>query len=204
MRRIPRIVMLATLIAIAPAISGCADFDLDKLDVFHLNEKKKLPGKRELLFPNGVPGVSQGIPPEYQKGYQPQPDQTADAAPGQPGAAPANNANGAKPGEQRTAAVTPVESKPAPKAKPKPKPHVRHKVKRKPKPKAAEPKPVSQPQQSAPWPAPAQQQDNSAPWPAAQPSTPIIRPGRRRRPPARSRSNRTVGRGHPSAGLTRG
>ena len=167
MRRIHRIVMLATLIAIAPAISGCADLDLDKLDVFHLNDKKKLPGKRELLFPNGVPGVSQGIPPEYMKGYQSQQDQTADVAPSQPGAAPANNANA---GAQRTAAVTPVESKPAPKAKPKPKPHVRHKVKRKPKPKATEPKPVSQPQQSAPWPAPTQQ-NNAAPWPAAQPNT---------------------------------
>lgn len=178
MRRIHRIVVLATLTLIAPVITGCADFDMDKLDVFHLNEKKKLPGKRIPLFPNGVPGVSQGIPPEYMKGYQPPPDQTADGTLGQPGAAaPGTNVATAQPGEQRTAAVTPVQSKSEPKAKPKPKAPVRHKVKHKPKPKpkARAPQPVSQPQQNAPWPAPGQQppqqQNNSAPWPAPQ-STP--------------------------------
>ena len=177
MRPIHRIVVLATLVLIAPAISGCADFDLDKLDVFHLNEKKKLPGKRVLLFPNGVPGVSQGIPPEYMKGYQQQQDQAANATL-QPGAAPTNaeaaKTGGQKAGEQRTAAVTPVESKPEPKPKPKPKRHVRrkvkHKVKATAKKKATEPKSVSQPQ-PAPWPAPQPQQGNTSPWPAAQPST---------------------------------
>ena len=179
MRPIHRIVVLATLVLIVPAISGCADFDLDKLDVFHLNEKKKLPGKRVLLFPNGVPGVSQGIPPEYMKGYQQQQDQAANATL-QPGAAPTNaeaaKTGGQKAGEQRTAAVTPVESKPEPKPKPKPKPkrHVRrkvkHKVKATAKKKATEPKSVSQPQ-PAPWPAPQPQQGNTSPWPAAQPST---------------------------------
>jgi len=171
MRRIHRIVVLTTLVLIAPALAGCADFDPDKLDVFHLNEKKKLPGKRILLFPNGVPGVSQGIPPEYMKGYQPPPDQTAAGTVGQPGTAPGKNGETARTGEQRTAAVTPVQSKPAPRVKPKPKRHVvRHKVKHKPKPKTPAPQPVSQPQHNAPWPAPGQQQNNSAPWPAPQPT----------------------------------
>ena len=74
-RTIRHVVVLTVLAACAPALTACADFDLDKLDVFHLNEKKKLPGERKDVFPDGVPGVSQGIPPEYMKGNQP-----ADAA----------------------------------------------------------------------------------------------------------------------------
>ena len=71
MRRISRVVTVAMLlIGVAPLVAGCADgdFDMDKLDVLGLNKKKPLPGKREALFPNGVPGVEQGIPPEYMKG----------------------------------------------------------------------------------------------------------------------------------------
>jgi hypothetical protein len=68
MRRIHRVVMLALLIGIGPIVAGCTDFDPDKLDVLGLNQKKKLPGKRVALFPEGVPGVTQGIPPEYMKG----------------------------------------------------------------------------------------------------------------------------------------
>jgi hypothetical protein len=178
MRRIHRMFVLATLLAIAPALAGCSDFDPDKLDVFHLNDKKKLPGKREPLFPNGVPGVSQGIPPEYMKGYQQQQDQQADAALAQPGVAPGNNAAAAKPKTQKTAAVTPVETKP--KAKPKAKPRAR---KAKPKPKTktktaapAAAQPAAQPaaappppQQMPPWPAAQsqQQQGTSAPWPSS-------------------------------------
>ena len=48
-----------------PALSGCADFDLDKLDMFGLNEKKKLPGDRKEVFPGRragrYPGNSAGI-----------------------------------------------------------------------------------------------------------------------------------------------
>src|SRR5512135_493843 len=80
MRRIQRIVLVAAMVAIAPVLAGCENFDMDKLDVFGLNEKKKLPGERKPVFPEGVPGVSQGIPPEYLKGNQPPPE-TAQTAP---------------------------------------------------------------------------------------------------------------------------
>ena len=70
-RRLPRILLLVALVAITPVLAGCESFDPDRLDPFGWNAKKKLPGKRELLFPNGVPGVTQGIPPEYQAGYKP-------------------------------------------------------------------------------------------------------------------------------------
>ncbi len=143
MRRIHRIVFLITLAAALPALSGCADFDPDKLDIFGLNDKKKLPGDRKAVFPEGVPGVSQGIPPEFIKGNQPAPD-TAQSIPPEP----------EKPAAKKTAAVDPDKPK----------------IKRKPKPRTTTAAPT-QPVQSAPdpafdRPAPAAQQ------PALWPSTP--------------------------------
>ena len=94
MRRRVRIVLMAGLVALAPVLAGCENFDLDKLDVFDLNEKKKLPGERHPVFPGGVPGVTQGIPPEYLKDNQ-QPPATADVLPpaqGNPQAAVPPNA----------------------------------------------------------------------------------------------------------------
>ena len=164
MRRMHRIVLLVGLVALAPVLAGCEDFDMDKFDFFHLNEKKKLPGERKDVFPQGVPGVSQGIPPEYMKGNQPQPE-TAQAPAAEP-AAPAPSA--------KTAAIEPA-------AEPKPKP------KRKPKPRTATHQPTQitvQPaaqgqasgqQQMAPWPGtppkqPASGQSTSTdPWPSAPP-----------------------------------
>src|SRR5690349_10872487 len=115
MRRTYRVVFIAGLVALAPLLAGCADFDMDSLDIFHLNEKKKLPGERKEVFPGGVPGVTQGIPPEYMKGSQPQVDAavTPEGAPPPAGAAP--------PPAAKTAAIAPAEE-PKPKAKPKPKP----------------------------------------------------------------------------------
>ena len=165
MRRMQRIVLMTGLLALAPALVGCENFDMDKLDVFGLGDKKKLPGDRKAVFPEGVPGVSQGIPPEYIKGNQPPPD-TAQALPGEPGA----DAEPAK----KTAAIAPVEE---PKPKPKPK--------RKPKPRvniSAPVQPAAQSQSGAQapppaWPAQSQQQppqqagsgqsSNTAPWPSA-------------------------------------
>jgi len=162
MRRVHRIVLLVGLVALAPVLAGCEDFDMDKFDFLHLNDKKKLPGERKDVFPQGVPGVSQGIPPEYIKGNQPQPE-TAQAPAAEP-AAPAPSA--------KTAAIEPA-------AEPKPKP------KRKPKPRTATRQPTQitvQPaaqgqgsgqQQVAPWPGTTPQQPASGkststdPWPSA-------------------------------------
>jgi outer membrane biosynthesis protein TonB len=71
MRRMQSIVLLVALAATMPVLAGCSSLDPDQWDFFGLNEKKKLPGDRKQLFPEGVPGVSQGIPPEYVKGNQP-------------------------------------------------------------------------------------------------------------------------------------
>jgi hypothetical protein len=172
MRRKYRTVLMAGLMVLAPVLAGCSDFDMDSLDFLHLNEKKKLPGERKEVFPGGVPGVTQGIPPEYLKGNQQQadtalaPDAAAAPAPGDKAAPPAAAA--------KTAAIEPAQQ---PKVKPKPK--------RKPKPVAAKQAPTRvtvQPaaqsqgggeQKLEPWPGAAPQQpapaQSSDPWLSAPP-----------------------------------
>jgi hypothetical protein len=191
MRRMHRLAVLAVLLAAGPVLAGCEDFDPDKLDFFHLSDKKKLPGERKELFPGGVPGVTQGVPPEYLKGYQP-PADTANANETLP---PASKVN---PGDEDASAVLKPEAKTAavePAAAPKPKP------KRKPKPAtaqrapaqitvqpAASGQPAAVSQQQSPWPAPNQppqqaqspwpnsnQTNNTSPWPAAPPPAPVSR-----------------------------
>lgn len=164
MRRLPRIALLSLLVLAAPALSGCANFDPDNLDIFGLNEKKKLPGERKDLFPEGVPGVSQGIPPEYRMGAQTAPGADAAAIAPQQSAAVPVEPEKPKPAPKRTvkraapkpaatttaAPVTPVQSQSAPAAQ--------------------------TTQQQAPasaWPAPAQgttSSSGSSAWPAPQPS----------------------------------
>jgi hypothetical protein len=181
MRRWHRCVLLTALVAIAPVLAGCADFDLDKLDVFHVNDKKKLPGERHDVFPNGVPGVTQGIPPELLKSNQAAAEtgQATTALPGSnppPPAEPDNRAAAAAAGApaekpSRTAAVAPAnivpESETPEKPKHKPKPKVKAKAKAKPKPKSEPAKitiqPAARQQQQQPWPAAGQQP--AAPWP---------------------------------------
>jgi hypothetical protein len=178
MRRWNRIVLLIALVGLAPVLAACTDFDPDKLDVFNLSEKKKLPGERKPLFPEGVPGVTQGIPPEYLKGNQPSPE-TAQAAPVEPVQAD-NKAEAAEPNDKsadaplpsRTAAAGPVQVAPQPESKPKPKPKPKAKAKAKPKREpqtVAAPQPAVQQQPQAPWPEPAQQQAQPA-WPSAAPA----------------------------------
>ena len=172
MRMTTRVVVLTVLVAAAPVLSGCANFDPDSLDIFHLNEKKKLPGERKELFPGGVPGVTQGIPPEYVKGNHPPPE-TAQALQA-PAPEPSKTTEEAE-SEKKAAAAEP---------EPKPKP------KRAAKPRTASQQPAqaaSQPQQRlAPWPQqdpqpapqqaqspwPMQGQTTTAPWPSSpQPGT---------------------------------
>jgi hypothetical protein len=163
MRSIHRAAVFALLIGIAPVMAGCADgFDPDKLDILGLNQKKKLPGERHPLFPEGVPGVSQGIPPEYMKGNVAE----------QPGAAVAIDP--LKPEQAQPAQTASAEQQPA-EEKPKPKPKKR--VASKPKPTRVNVSSPSAPQPAQgaapPWPsAPPPQQAQSQPQPAQQASSP--------------------------------
>jgi hypothetical protein len=172
MRRLPRFaLLLVALVAIAPVLAGCENFDPDSLDPFGLNKKDKLPGQRELLFPEGVPGVSQGIPQQYRAGNQPPGSEdltfggNESQQAGGTAAAPATQVQQSNLG--KPVQVYQSTAKPKPKAKP------RRVVKPKPAPKPTET--ASKPQGTQePWPSSTQQQTTTqpqgtqAPWPAQQ------------------------------------
>ena len=71
MRRPQRLIAAALLVAFSGVLGGCssgfgAGFDpTDMLD--WLDTKKKLPGERKPVFPEGVPGMEQGVPKELYK-----------------------------------------------------------------------------------------------------------------------------------------
>jgi len=97
MRRTPRLIAAAVLIAFTGVLGGCSSFDpSDMLDF--LDTKKKLPGDRKPVFPEGVPGLEQGVPKEMYKGaQQPDPNTPAVAAlPAEPPPEPAHPTKGAK------------------------------------------------------------------------------------------------------------
>src|SRR5262245_55561426 len=52
-------------------LGGCETFDLESI----WNSKKPLPGERRAVFPEGVPGVPQGVPQELTRGYQQPPEE---------------------------------------------------------------------------------------------------------------------------------
>jgi hypothetical protein len=96
---------LALVLVLAACTAG-GQFDPTEVvssDIF--NTKKKISGEREPLFPQGVPGAEQGVPPDLVKGYQPPPE------------APALADNG----PEATAKAAAAAEKPKPKLKPKPK-----------------------------------------------------------------------------------
>src|SRR5438045_9752038 len=71
MRRLHRLIAAAVLVALSGALAGCSggfsSFDpTDMLDF--LDTKKKLPGERKPVFPEGVPGLEQGVPKGLYKG----------------------------------------------------------------------------------------------------------------------------------------
>jgi len=141
MRPLARLVLAAVVVAAGPVLSAC-----DSLDTFELfDSKKKLTGERKPVFPEGIPGVSTGVPPELVRGYR-EPE------------------GGASPDPAKAAAEAAAEAKPKPKPAP-------QRVASKPKPK---PQPPSDPYAAAPArtaPAPAEPapQAGAAPWPSAQP-----------------------------------
>jgi hypothetical protein len=170
MRRSQRLIAASVLIALSSALAGCGGGGISSFDpsdlLDFLDTKKKLPGERKPVFPEGVPGLEQGVPRELYKGSrQEQIDQqnaqtaAAAAAPveepkskrgakgksRQPATAPAAAPDAeAAPEEENSTAAAP----PAPKAK-----IVR---KRTTAPPPDQPAPPAQPaqQSAAPFPAP--------------------------------------------------
>lgn len=71
MRCLQRLIVVSVLIVLSGALAGCSgglsNFDPSDLLDF-LDTKKKLPGERKPVFPEGVPGLAQGVPKELYKG----------------------------------------------------------------------------------------------------------------------------------------
>jgi hypothetical protein len=141
------------VVAAGPVLSACDS--LDSLELF--DTKKKIAGERKEVFPEGVPGVTSGVPPELVKGYREQeggaldPAKAAAEAAAEPAAKAKKPKTEPKPAPQRTA------SKPAPKPQPQDPSTAPTRV--------AAPEPAQQPPppQVAPWPATQPQ----ATWPAS-------------------------------------
>ena len=134
MRRPQRLIAAAVLVALSGALAGCGgggigNFDpSDMLDF--LDTKKKLPGDRKPVFPEGVPGLEQGVPKDLYKGSRQQvddPNAQAAAPPpaeepkskrgtkskGKQAAAPAAADPDAAPEEEGSTAAAPPAPKPA-------------------------------------------------------------------------------------------
>jgi outer membrane biosynthesis protein TonB len=151
MRPLARLGFAMVLAAAAALVTGCDT--LENIGSL-LDNKTKLPGDRKPVFPEGVPGVTPGVPPEMVKGYR----EPVVETPPPPVL-----------GEQTQAA----EAKP----KPKPKPHaIQTAAKPQPAPVAQAAAPAGA---TAPWPSQPQQQPQpqqpQAAWPSAPASGTISR-----------------------------
>jgi hypothetical protein len=71
MGRLQRLIAASLLVALSGAVAGCSSTfsswdPMDMLDF--IDTKKKLPGERKPVFPEGVPGLEQGVPKQLYKG----------------------------------------------------------------------------------------------------------------------------------------
>lgn len=160
-----RAIVAALTLAFSFPLSACSsssNFDpTDLIPSGWFSNKTPLPGERREVFPGGVPGVAQGVPPEMMKGRQQATEETPPAveAASAPPAKPAAQAARPRP---RTAARAPQPQPAAAVARP----SAQSSPSESPWPDAAPaPKPAPSGQSAAsPWPDP-----NPAPKPAASP-----------------------------------
>jgi hypothetical protein len=174
MRRSQRLIAAVVLISLSAVLAGCSDSlsNWDPTDLLDfLDTKKKIPGERKPVFPEGVPGLEQGVPKELYKGSaQERIDQQnaqAAAAASVPAVASKSKHSKSKSTPPATADAASAEDGGANAAPPAPKPK---KIVRKrttappPDQQTAQPGPAGQPAQ------PAQPQQSAAPFPAPMPS----------------------------------
>ncbi|MFL6822988.1 MAG: hypothetical protein ACJ8FA_10500 [Xanthobacteraceae bacterium] len=137
--------LIMVALSLGLALGGCEGFDPTSImDHDFFSTKKRLPGERKPVFPEGTPGVPQGVPRELVKGYEPTTEQAEQTQP--------------------TAQAAPAEPKPEAKAKPKPK------VVAKPKEESTStPVQPTQAQSQVQWPdpPPVQQQPAAGAWPSS-------------------------------------
>jgi len=167
MRRPQRLIALAVLIALSGALVGCGGGGMSSFDpsdlLDFLDTKKKLPGERKPVFPEGVPGLEQGVPKDLYKGSrQEQIDRqnaeaAAAAAPPPPAQEPKSKrgAKGKQPAAAPEADAAPEEEGSTAAAPPAPKPKIVRRRTTAPPPDAPAESAQQPPQQSAaPFPAP--------------------------------------------------
>jgi hypothetical protein len=183
MRRSQRLIAASVLVALSGALAGCSSglSNWDPSDLLDfLDTKKKLPGERKPVFPDGVPGLEQGVPKELYKGSaQEQLDQqnaqaaaaTATPLPEEPKSKRAAKSKAKQPATASADPAAAPEADAAPEEDgstaaappaPKPKKVARRRTTAPPPDQSAE-----QPAQSA---QPAQPQQSAAPFPAPLPS----------------------------------
>jgi hypothetical protein len=170
MRGPKRLIALAVAVALSGVVAGCSTANFDPSDLLDfLDTKKKLPGERKPVFPEGVPGLEQGVPKDLYKGARQQqvddPNaQAAVAPPPEPTQKSASKSKSkGKPAAAAPAAAADPDAAPddegstaaAPPA-PKPQKIVRRRT------TAPPPDPAQAPTQQA---APTQQQSSSFPAP---------------------------------------
>src|SRR6201994_199624 len=71
MRLSQRLIAAAVLMSLSGVLGGCSSSlgNWDPTDLLDfLDTKKKLPGDRKPVFPDGVPGLEQGVPKQMYKG----------------------------------------------------------------------------------------------------------------------------------------
>lgn len=157
MRRSQRLIAATLLAAMSVALAGCSSGSFDPTDMMDwFDTKKKIPGERRPVFPEGVPGVEQGVPKDMYKGAHQQQELSPPVAEAPPPAP--------EPRASRSTARATREAEPFPKPidenKPPPIKRKRTRI------TAPLPDPEPQAKQQA---APAQQQ-SSTPFPAPLPS----------------------------------
>src|SRR3954468_6193825 len=116
MRRPQRLIAATVLVALSSALAGCGsmgNFDPSDLLDF-LDTKKKLPGERKPVFPDGVPGLEQGVPKDMYKGARQVDDPNAQAAAQPREPPPGSKSKSAKSkGKQAPVAVSAAPAEPA-------------------------------------------------------------------------------------------
>jgi hypothetical protein len=191
MRLSQRLIATAVVVALSGALAGCGGGGLSSFDptdmLDFLDTKKKLPGERKPVFPEGVPGLEQGVPKNLYKGSQQEQIDQQNAAAAAAGAPPPEEPKPAAKGKGRQPAVasrapTPnaaQEATGAPAAAPEPDAAAEEEGGTAAAPPAPKPKKIVRrrttappPDQSAaPSPPPAQpSQQSAAPFPAPLPS----------------------------------
>lgn len=105
-RRTVRLLAAGMALTLAGLVSGCSSFSTPSWDpsdlMDFLDTKKRTPGERKPVFPEGVPGITQGVPkelvrgsPEHQAAIEAQ--AAASAPPVEQAPAPAPQAEPARP-----------------------------------------------------------------------------------------------------------